>query len=305
MVRSRSRQNRKARYQKRQDVAAEEQATKTISVQTQTVEIDAAAGGNLPTPSSILDNPTGGMGQLKLAMMWETINEFYTEIGKMTEKCLIPADDPSQKFCETLLNGEILGGANGDGTSTPNSSSSSASVAGSTSSAETVDQSASATATATATEGGIASSSETSSSETVLTSTDIPPTTLSEVPSSTTSSALVEATDSASISDIALSSGSAESGILTVNFTVQPATPSSSDAAVEAASEAADTVSIPGQQLQVLPIGLGVLGGLAGIAILVVLYVTYQRRKFKKQFRSRKLAEDAAPMAVGKNYGSA
>ncbi|WVQ62782.1 uncharacterized protein L199_000930 [Kwoniella botswanensis] len=300
MVPSRSRQIRKARYQARQDVAAEEQATKTISVQTQTVEIDA--GGNLPTPSSILDDPTGGLGQLKLAMMWETTSEFDTEIGKMTEKCLIPADDPSQKFCETLLNGEILGGASGDG---PSSSSFTSAVSG-TSSAETVDQSA--TATATATEGGItssASSSETSSSETVLTSTDIPPTTLSEAPSSTTSSTVIEATDPASITAVALSSGSAESSIPTINFTVQPATPSSSDAAVAAASEAADTVSIPGQQLQVLPIGLGVLGGLAGIAILVVSYVTYQRRKFKKQFRNRKLAEDAAPMGMGKNYGSA
>ncbi|WWD08834.1 hypothetical protein V865_006948 [Kwoniella europaea PYCC6329] len=303
MVPFRSRQNRKAKYQKRQDGPAEEQATKTISVQTQTVEIDA--GGNLPTPSSILDDPTDGAGQLKLAMMWETTSEFDTEIGKMTEKCLIPADDPSQRFCETLLNGEIFGGAIGDGTST--SSSSSASAVSSTLSAETIDQSASATATstATATEGGITSYSETSSSETVLTPTDIPPTTLSEFPSSTTSSTVVEATDSASITDVALSSGSAESSIPTINFTVQPATSSSSDAAVAAASEAADTVSIPGQQLQVLPIGLGVLGGLAGIAILVVLYVTYQRRKLKKQFRSRKLAEDAAPMGMGKSYGSA
>ncbi|WWC99109.1 hypothetical protein V866_006004 [Kwoniella sp. B9012] len=299
MVPSRSRQIRKARYQKRQDVPAEEQGTKTISVQTQTVEIDA--GGDLPTPSSILDDPTGGLGQLKLAMMWETTSEFDTDIGKMTEKCLIPADDPSQKFCETLLNGEILGGASGD-----SSISSSAGTTASTSSVGTVDQSASATATAT--EGGItssASSSETSSSETVLTSTDIPPTTLSDFASSTTSSTVVEATDSASITDVALYSGSAESNIPTINFTVQPATPSSSDAAVAAASEAADTVSIPGQQLQVLPIGLGVLGGLAGIAILVVLYVTYQRRKFKKQFRSRRLAEDAAPMGMGKSYVSA
>ena len=83
--------------------------------------------------------------------------------------------------------------------------------------------------------------------------------------------------------------------------------------------------TIPGQKMQVLPIGLGVFGGestrviiqlklilssgLAGITLLVVGYVYYERRKYKKQFRTRKAAEkslmgQATPMgAVG--YGTA
>ncbi|WVW79942.1 hypothetical protein I302_101915 [Kwoniella bestiolae CBS 10118] len=174
-----SRRSRSRLHQKRQDdpqaQVPQEGETMTISVQTQTLEVDAG-GGSFPTASSILDDPTGGTGELKLAMMWETTSEFDTEIGKMTEKCLIPADDPSQKFCETLLNGEILGG---EGISVAPAESSSPSAE--------VSQTAVEQPTATATEGGIATTSSASvdSESGSASSTDSPPTTLSEIPSST------------------------------------------------------------------------------------------------------------------------
>ncbi|WWC60110.1 uncharacterized protein I303_102674 [Kwoniella dejecticola CBS 10117] len=319
------------RMGKRQDQATSEGAgegqggTKTLSVETQTVELEN--GASLPT--SLFEDPTGGQAQLKLSMMWETTNEFETSVGKMTEKCLIPADDPSQRFCETLLDGEILGGT---GDAVPLAAAS-ASASPASTTAET-----SVTAIATATEAGITSSpasegtsvtaesalspAETSSSGESPSASSagvegtasasgsyVPPTTLSDVPTSTDNvQATISPTDSvaASLTASAASADSAITGTPVINFTVQPiASDTASTAAAAAASEDAATVSIPGQQLQVLPIGLGVFGGLAGIAILVVLYVTYQRRKFKLQFRSRKLAETAAPMGTGGSYGSA
>lgn len=46
--------------------------------------------------------------------------------------------------------------------------------------------------------------------------------------------------------------------------------------------------SIPGKQLSVLPIGLAVFGGLSLVTLVVVGIVTYERRKYRRQFRERK-----------------
>jgi hypothetical protein len=54
--------------------------------------------------------------------------------------------------------------------------------------------------------------------------------------------------------------------------------------------------------MQVLPIGLGVVAGEYGapwsslvglvvVTLIVVCYVLYERKKYKRQFRARKLAE--------------
>lgn len=62
---------------------------------------------------------------------------------------------------------------------------------------------------------------------------------------------------------------------------------------VQAAADTAQESSfqLPGRQLQVLPIGLGVFGGVSGIALLVVGIVTYERKRYRKQYRDRKNAE--------------
>ncbi|RXK41402.1 hypothetical protein M231_01307 [Tremella mesenterica] len=69
----------------------------------------------------------------------------------------------------------------------------------------------------------------------------------------------------------------------------------------------AAAVVIPGQHMQVLPIGLGIFGGLTALTLIIVGYVMYERRKYKGQFRKRKLAEKGAPMGTsqGVTYGTA
>lgn len=57
--------------------------------------------------------------------------------------------------------------------------------------------------------------------------------------------------------------------------------------------------STPGQKLEVLPIGLGVFAGVSVIALIVVGLVTYERTKYRKAFRQRKLAEAGANMGYG------
>lgn len=47
-----------------------------------------------------------------------------------------------------------------------------------------------------------------------------------------------------------------------------------------------------GKKLSVLPIGLGVFAGISVIALVVVGLVTYERTKYRKMYRRRKLAEE-------------
>jgi len=74
---------------------------------------------------------------------------------------------------------------------------------------------------------------------------------------------------------------------------------SSAAAAPAASASTAQAFAIPGKQIQVLPIGLGVFAGVSVIALIVVGLVTYERTKYRKKFRKDKLAESAAPMGYG------
>jgi len=65
------------------------------------------------------------------------------------------------------------------------------------------------------------------------------------------------------------------------------------------ASQTTQSFTLPGQKLQVLPIGLGVFAGISVIALIVVGLVTYERTKYRKAFRARKLAEAGAAMGYG------
>jgi hypothetical protein len=59
--------------------------------------------------------------------------------------------------------------------------------------------------------------------------------------------------------------------------------PSATQAAENnASSSAAAEFQLPGKQLQVLPIGLGVFAGISVIALIVVALVTYERTKYRK-----------------------
>ena len=62
-------------------------------------------------------------------------------------------------------------------------------------------------------------------------------------------------------------------------------------ASAEQASESA--FQLPGRQLSVLPIGLGVTGGVSVLALGIVGFVSWERRRYRKQFRSRKMCVGA------------
>jgi len=57
---------------------------------------------------------------------------------------------------------------------------------------------------------------------------------------------------------------------------------------------------VPGKSIQVLPIGLGVFAGISALALIVVGLVTYERTKYRKAFRQRKLAEQGAAMGYSR-----
>jgi len=89
---------------------------------------------------------------------------------------------------------------------------------------------------------------------------------------------------------------------------IQSFTPSPTIAGANGATQAQDTapstsaaVQLPGNQLQVLPIGLGVFAGISVIALIVVGLVTYERTKYRRAFRQRRLAAAGAEMGYGGN----
>jgi hypothetical protein len=79
---------------------------------------------------------------------------------------------------------------------------------------------------------------------------------------------------------------------------VAPASASAVSAADTSAS-ATSNIKVPGTTLSVLPIGLGVFAGISVIALIVVGLVTYERTKYRKAFRQRRLAEAGAGMGYG------
>ncbi|GJJ06580.1 hypothetical protein Clacol_000773 [Clathrus columnatus] len=60
---------------------------------------------------------------------------------------------------------------------------------------------------------------------------------------------------------------------------------------ISAAEDNTSTFTMPGRQISILPVGLAVFAGVSVIALIVVGVVTYERTKYRKNFRNRKLAE--------------
>ncbi|KAJ7287424.1 hypothetical protein C8J57DRAFT_585615 [Mycena rebaudengoi] len=116
-------------------------------------------------------------------------------------------------------------------------------------------------------------------------------------------------TNSASTSSSATGStqsgaGSGGGGAVSENGVSTVAAPSSTNppgsaAEQQAAPSESTAFTVPGQKLQVLPIGLGVFAGISVIALIVVGLVTYERTKYRKAFRARKLAESGAGIGYG------
>jgi len=111
-------------------------------------------------------------------------------------------------------------------------------------------------------------------------------------------------TDAASPTDTAVAPGATpappirEGGVsfIATDSLATPGPAASTSASAEAV-QGEDTT--PGRKLEVLPIGLGVFAGISVIALIVVGLVTYERTKYRKAFRQRKLAETGANMGYG------
>ncbi|KAF8345933.1 hypothetical protein F5887DRAFT_964170 [Amanita rubescens] len=129
----------------------------------------------------------------------------------------------------------------------------------------------------------------TTSTATSNTSTPSPTTsptpTTSPVPSSspTTTPGFVSPTSSSASS-------------LTSSTTPTSTASAAADKQAPPTQSAAQAFKIPGKTLSVLPIGLGVFAAILVIALIVVGLVTYERTKYRKAFRQRRLAETGSSM---------
>ncbi|KZT19691.1 hypothetical protein NEOLEDRAFT_1158965 [Neolentinus lepideus HHB14362 ss-1] len=126
----------------------------------------------------------------------------------------------------------------------------------------------------------------------------------SSVSASVTATASASAAVSATAAS-AVSTASAAGASVSASANITPSA-AAENAPTSAAAASTSTTSatqaafvLPGTKLQVLPIGLGVFAGISVIALIVVGLVTYERTKYRKAFRARKLAEAGASMGYG------
>ncbi|KAJ7259122.1 hypothetical protein B0H12DRAFT_427164 [Mycena haematopus] len=221
-----------------------------------------------------------------------------TPAGDMTQTCvvtLIPITDDNGnaavrevKTCTlTLANGTTNnGGTNSssssttDSSSTPDSSSSGNSTSSSSTDGSPVSVNGVSAVPASATDSASASAS--SASETGASD-----------PSNLGAGA-AEPVSAGVVSLISAPATAANGGI-----SAATATPVAAAEQAPSSSASPSAFVVPGQSIQVLPIGLGIFGALSGIALIVVGILTYKRRAYRKLFRAKKLAEAGAAMGYG------
>ncbi|KAJ7722137.1 hypothetical protein DFH07DRAFT_857205 [Mycena maculata] len=248
--------------------------------------------------------------------------------GDMTQTCVIslaPITDANGnpavqevKTC-TITMGSVDNGTSSSSNSTGSSSDSSSTTSsadsssatdstGSTSASDTTASSttdSASTASSSAAPGGGAVVANGVSSVPApaasATSTDSASTGAASAASSDTSSATAAA-GAAAISANSVTEVPASAVVPTTGDASAATATTAAAAAAEnaaSASASASAFAVPGQTLQVLPIGLGVFAGISVIALIVVGLVTYERTKYRKAFRARKLAESGAGMGYG------
>jgi len=229
--------------------------------------------------------PLANRAQLQTAAQVQTTQTTQTVQGLMTQTCTItltPIKDANgndaveevQTCTVAMSNGTGGGGQSGNSAAPPTNNGDSTSTGGSNA-AGVVDGTTLVPASATGALASVstgASGTSTSSSGTTS-STGAPG-----------SNAAGSANGVSSVNAVPTVSGGA-------------ANPAGTAAAASAAPAAAFT--LPGKKLSVLPIGLGVFAGISVIALIVVGLVTYERTKYRKAFRQRKLAEAGSAMGYG------
>ncbi|KAF7376234.1 hypothetical protein MSAN_00038600 [Mycena sanguinolenta] len=250
-----------------------------------------------------------------------------TPVGDMTQTCVItltPITVNGQqeiqevKTCTLSMaaqnNSGSTGGDNGgNSTTTGGGSTSGGDTTSSSGDSSTSTDSSNSGSTSTDT-SGTAASTDAGSPVSVNGLSSVAP---ASVTGSATDSTGASATDSTGASASATATDSAAAGTSTTaaptngavsagSVVMVPA--SAQNTAITAATQAADQAAsasasaaftVPGQKIQVLPIGLGVFAGISVIALIVVGLVTYERTKYRKAFRARKLAESGAGMGYG------
>ncbi|KAJ7446164.1 hypothetical protein B0H11DRAFT_2085331 [Mycena galericulata] len=267
----------------------------------------------VPTNAVPLSHRQAGLQAATTVMTQSTTS---TAAGDMTQTCVIaltPITDSNGnpavqevRTCTVTMgpvdNGSSFSnstGSSSDSSDSSNSTTTDSSTTDSSTSTDTTGSStdtSSASATSTAAAGGAAVANGVSSvaASASATGTD------SASADATSTASSVAGGGAAAISANAISMIPASAAATVAANAV--ATPPAVSAAAENASSASASASafvVPGQTLQVLPIGLGVFAGISVIALIVVGLVTYERTKYRKAFRARKLAESGAGMGYG------
>lgn len=240
------------------------------------------------------------------AVTVQTVQTTTTPVGPMTQTCVItltPTTVNGQPEVIEVKNCTLSADSSGtnDGSSGTGSTDSGTTDSGTTDSSSTSTTDSSGGNAAISVDGfqTVAASSD-ASAATSIASSDA-----SSVSSADSSSATSSATDSSGASASTDTSGTNASSTDTSSSSAQTAADNAPAGAAEAAqvtttanSEIA-AAAVPGKSLNVLPIGLGVFAGISVIALIVVGLVTYERTKYRKAFRQRKLAESGAAMGYG------
>ncbi|KAK0461195.1 uncharacterized protein EV420DRAFT_1530851 [Desarmillaria tabescens] len=259
----------------------------------------------------------------------QVVNEYQTTAGLMTQTCTItltPTTDANGQdafleveSCTESINSQNNGSSGSSGASSVASATDTSTTVNTAATASSTDTSSTLTVTDAASTtqsavGGGALSVNGFSSATLDTSatTSSDTATATAASSSATSSASASASAGGAISvngftSVSVDSSSATStaasagtSLAAASATIASDTASSASAAAAESSETQTTAfTLPGKDLSVLPIGLGVFAGISVIALIVVGLVTYERTKYRKAFRQRKLAESGANMGYG------
>ncbi|PBK91556.1 hypothetical protein ARMGADRAFT_1013950 [Armillaria gallica] len=266
----------------------------------------------------------------------QVVHEYQTTAGLMTQVCTItltPTTDASgqEAFVEVESCTESVGSQNNGNSGSPSASSvtsatdtsaavNTATIASSTDTSLSSTVTSAASTTQSAVAGGALSvngfssvtvdASSASSSDTVTATAASSSETSSAPAASASAGGAISVNgfssaslDSSSATATASSAGTTLAATTAVAASDTAASASAAAAGSAAAAESSETqttaFTLPGKHLSVLPIGLGVFAGISVIALIVVGLVTYERTKYRKAFRQRKLAESGANMGYG------
>ncbi|KAJ4483301.1 hypothetical protein J3R30DRAFT_1760593 [Lentinula aciculospora] len=234
----------------------------------------------------LLNRQATATAQLSTPTTLTTVTSSMTPAGPLTQTCVItltPITDSNGKpAVQEVKNCTVAVNAN-------NASSTAAAASDSTSAAASSTSAAATSSTSVSADAAISVNG-------ITTMSSLAPTTQTASASVSSASSSGAATSTASNSAAGSASVTSTSAATTSSATAAAdnANPTSSGLATQQLAEA--TYVVPGKSLQVLPIGLGVFAGISALALIVVGLVTYERTKYRKAFRQRKLAEQGAAM---------